>query len=149
MSEKLSFFYLNLTFFHSVNNKLLNFEIRLFVLQCKKWNITNYLYFNCSWLKQSSGVNFINLFMHSFYTCRSQKCKKLIDLTVFLAILRSYVKAARKMMVKLTQVNFIFTNWEFVHLCTIFAKACCENSNEIKVFLWGYNLMWRILSLLR
>ena len=37
------------------------------------------------------------------YACRSQKCKKQLDLTVFFALLVSVgVKAARKLMVKLT-----------------------------------------------
>ena len=48
-------------------------------------------------------VNFIYMFMSSFYACRSQKCKKLIELTLFFAVLGSvHVKAARKMLVKLT-----------------------------------------------
>ena len=50
-----------------------------------------------------SGVNFINLFMGSFYAHRSQKCKKLLDLIVFFVLFRSEgVKVARKIMVKLT-----------------------------------------------
>ena len=48
-------------------------------------------------------VNFINLFTRSFYVRRSQKCKKLLELTVFFALLESEcVKAAHKMLVKLT-----------------------------------------------
>ena len=34
----------------------------------------------------SSGVNFTNVFTHSFYAVRSQKRKKLLDLTVFLRV---------------------------------------------------------------
>ena len=32
----------------------------------------------------SPGVNFINVFMCNFHACRSQKRKKLLELTVFL-----------------------------------------------------------------
>ena len=35
------------------------------------------------------GVNFINVFTHSFYAHRSQKHKKLLDLAVFFAHLGS------------------------------------------------------------
>ena len=53
--------------------------------------------------KQRFGVNFINVFTCSFYACRSQKHKKLLELTVFFALLGSgYIKAVRKMLVKLT-----------------------------------------------
>ena len=53
--------------------------------------------------KQRSGVNFTNVFTSSFYSSRSQKKKKLLDLTVFFALLGSvYVRAALKMLVKLT-----------------------------------------------
>ena len=49
------------------------------------------------------GVDFINVFTRSFYTLRSRKHKKLLDLTVFFVLLGSaHVKAARKMLVKLT-----------------------------------------------
>ena len=49
------------------------------------------------------GVNFINVFMRSFYALRSQKRKKMLDLTDFFALLGSAcVKAAHKMLVKLT-----------------------------------------------
>ena len=52
---------------------------------------------------KSSGVNFINVFMGSFYTHSSQKHKKLFDLTVFFALLGStHEKAACKLLVKLT-----------------------------------------------
>ena len=44
-----------------------------------------------------------NLFTNSFCACRSRKRRKLLDLTVFLALLGSSgVKAAHKMMAKLT-----------------------------------------------
>ena len=53
--------------------------------------------------KDTPWVNFINLFTCSFYACRSRKHKKLLDLTVFFALLgSSSVKAALKMLVKLT-----------------------------------------------
>ena len=43
------------------------------------------------------GVNFINMFTRSFYTHRSQKRKRLLELTVFFALLGSAgVKAACK-----------------------------------------------------
>ena len=46
--------------------------------------------------------NFINMFTRSFYTHRSQKRKKLLELTVSFALLGSvHVKASRKIMVKL------------------------------------------------
>ena len=58
-------------------------------------------------LNSISGVNFINVFTGSFYACRSQKRKKLLNLTVFFALLGSaLVKAARKMLVKLTPVCY-------------------------------------------
>ena len=50
-----------------------------------------------------SGVNFINVFARSFYARRFQKQKKLLEQTVFFALLGSAcVKAAHKMLVKLT-----------------------------------------------
>ena len=43
------------------------------------------------------GVNFINMFMGSFYARRSRKHKKLLELTVFFSLLGSaHVKAACK-----------------------------------------------------
>ena len=43
------------------------------------------------------------MFIRKFYANRSHKCKKLLDLTVFFVLLGSaHVKAARKIMVKLT-----------------------------------------------
>ena len=54
-------------------------------------------------LKKLRGVNFINVFMRSFYPCSSQKCKKLFELTVFFALLGSaHIKAASKILLKLT-----------------------------------------------
>ena len=48
-------------------------------------------------MKLSPGVNFINVFTHSFCACRSWKHKKLVDLTVFFALLGSAcIKAAHK-----------------------------------------------------
>ena len=66
---------------------------------------------------ESTRVNFINVLTHSFYTRRSQKRKKLLELTVFFVLLGSAcVKAAHKMLVKLTaglkkqflQISFSF-----------------------------------------
>ena len=48
-----------------------------------------------------SGVNFINEFTRSFYAHRSRKCKKLLDMTAFFALLGSArVKSAPNMLVK-------------------------------------------------
>ncbi len=54
--------------------------------------------------QKTHGVDFINIFLSSFYTHRSQKCKKNIDeLIVFFALLGSaHAKAANRMMMKLT-----------------------------------------------
>ena len=50
-----------------------------------------------------SGVNFIKVFTCSLYAHRSRKLKKLLDLTVFLALSGSLsVKAGCKMLMKLT-----------------------------------------------
>ena len=50
-----------------------------------------------------TGVNFINVFKCSFHVSSSQKRKKLLELTVFFALLWSaYLKVAPKMLVKLT-----------------------------------------------
>ena len=38
-------------------------------------------------VKSQSWVNFINMIAHSLYTCRPWKHKKLLDLTVFFALL--------------------------------------------------------------
>ena len=52
------------------------------------------------------GVNFINVFTCSFYTHRSQKRKKLLNLTVCYAFLGSLrVKAVCRMLVKLTPAD--------------------------------------------
>ena len=52
---------------------------------------------------RSPEVNFTNVFTRSFYARRSRKRKQLLDLTVVFALLGSEcVKAAHKMMVKLT-----------------------------------------------
>ena len=54
-------------------------------------------------INEPLGVNFINVFTRSFYARRSQKWKKLLDLTVFLRFLGSaFVKAACIMMLKFT-----------------------------------------------
>ena len=54
-------------------------------------------------LQLQPGVNFFDVFMCSFYARRSQKRKKLLELTIFFALFGSAsVKAVRKMLVKLT-----------------------------------------------
>jgi len=54
-------------------------------------------------LSQSPGVNFINIFTHSFCACRFQKYKKTDDLSVFFTLLGSaHVK------VEFSQVVSIF-----------------------------------------
>ena len=54
-------------------------------------------------IRTRTGANFINVFTHSYYESRSQKSKKLLNLTVYVALLGSTrVKAACKMIVKLT-----------------------------------------------
>ena len=54
------------------------------------------------------GVNFINVFTHSYSMRRSHKCKKLLDLTVFIAFLGSArVQAAHKMLMKLVMMALI------------------------------------------
>ena len=51
-------------------------------------------------------VNFTNVITHSFYARRSQKRKKLLELTVFFALLGSTcVKAAHKMLMKMTPAD--------------------------------------------
>ena len=52
-----------------------------------------------AWGSPPPRVNFIKVFTHSFYARRSQKLKKLLEFTVFFALLGSgRVKAARKML---------------------------------------------------
>ena len=67
------------------------------VLHFKKFPEDNYQYAGNHKLSCRPGVNFINLFTCSFYTPRPQKCKKLLELPVFFALLGSAsVKAACK-----------------------------------------------------
>ena len=57
------------------------------------------------------GVDFINIFTPSFYARRFQKRKKLLNLTVFFALLGSeHVKAACKILVKSTQMGCTHTH---------------------------------------
>ena len=52
-------------------------------------------------MKLTSDANFINVFTCSFYACRTQRHKKLLELTVFIALLGSVlVKSAHKMLMK-------------------------------------------------
>ncbi len=59
-------------------------------------------------INSTVGVNFNKMFMNSFYTQRSPKCKMPDYLTVIFVLLGSaHKKAAHKMLVKLTLgVNF-------------------------------------------
>ena len=74
-------------------------ERRLFIVEDKREEENT-----ChGYLRSNPGVNFINVFTPSFYDCRSQKRKKLLELTAFFVLLGSaLVKAARKMLVILT-----------------------------------------------
>ena len=67
-------------------------------------------------VKLTPGVNFINMFMRRFYARRSQKGKKLLELTVFFA----RVKAACKMLVKLSSAFHSVVVNEVDQLCLIF-----------------------------
>ena len=59
------------------------------------------------------GCQFHQRLYAKLYMRRSQKCKKLLELTVFLALLGSAcIKAARKMLVKLTPDDDIPTERE-------------------------------------
>ena len=70
------------------------FARRVFIWICY-WSITAYI--------SLTVVNLIFVFTFRFYLCRSQKHKKLLDLTDFFSLLGSAcVKAACKMLVKLT-----------------------------------------------
>ena len=61
--------------------------------------------------QRNSYFNFINVFTCRFYARRSRKLKKLLELTVLIALLGSEsVKAARKMLVKLTPCFNIWTD---------------------------------------
>ena len=63
-------------------------------------------------VRLSPGVNFINVFNRSLYTCISRKRKKLLNLIVFLALLGSVcVKAARKTLMKSTPVVRIYSKF--------------------------------------
>ena len=63
--------------------------------------------------------------MCSFYACRSQKHKKLLELTLFFALLGSAcIKAAHKTLMKLTQGG------------NIKKPLCLENCSSIKSVRW-------------
>jgi len=54
-------------------------------------------------MKLTPGVDFPNMFTHSFYSQRSQKCKNIVKPSVFFTVLgSSRVKASREMLVKWT-----------------------------------------------
>ena len=80
---------------------------------------------NVCWIA-SPRVNFINVFTRSFYTPRSQKRKKLHDLTVFFALLGSAgVTAARKMLLTVEMTCLRFSK-----------KPVCERQqNQLKPLL--------------
>ena len=65
------------------------------------------------------GVNFITVFKRSFYAGRSQKRKKLLELTVFFSLLGSAsVTAESKMLVKLTTDLSVLQNTQW-HMSTV------------------------------
>ncbi len=67
-------------------NKMINCVSLLTTL-----NVNNHILWAAQlWTYLSSlGVNFINMFMHSFYAQRFQKCKMTYNLTVFFTLLGS------------------------------------------------------------
>ena len=73
--------------------------------------------------KYTTGVIFINVFTCSFYACRSQQRKKLLELTVFFALSGSEsVKAESKMLVKLTPGLFFLS----LKILTLVEKLCTK-----------------------
>ena len=73
----------------------------------------------------TSGVNFINVFTHSFYKCRSKKRKKLLNLTVFVGLLESAcIKAASKMLVKLAPDPKQILAWKQFNLSLVLVREC-------------------------
>ena len=110
--------------------------------------------------ERRSVVNFINVFTRSFYTCRSWKRKKLLELTVFFALLGSaLIKAACKMLVKLTlalllllllfshikvktENKTIVSNlWTFWMDCRFYASDR-ENRKVVKVKFWRFHFVF-------
>ena len=66
---------------------------------------------------EALGVNFINMLTSSFYSSRSQKRKKLLNLTVFFALLEPvHVKAARKILVNLNPVEDLVQRFRRVNV---------------------------------
>ena len=100
------------------------------------------------------GVNFINLFTRSFYANRSQKRKKLLDLTVFFALLGSVCEKAAQMMVKLTP-GFngfrLFISSTFCSLtnnnCTVITFSRAKNQMIMAFFATGQNCTSVLLPL--
>jgi len=66
-----------------------------------------YCIFSIDFLLQvRSGVNFINMFMSSFYACKSQKLQKTVKSSVIFTVLKSAcAKAAGKILLKSTPVT--------------------------------------------
>ena len=75
-----------------------------FLCTCNKRKQRSYKKFlRLTLMKLTTGVNIINIFLRSFYICRSQKLKMIDDFTDIFALLGSMsIKAACKMLVKLT-----------------------------------------------
>ena len=90
----LSIFPLFFSFSLFSNKKYLAFPPRG---KCNKALVLCVTFFGNVLVEGNPWVNFINVLMRSFYSRRSQKCKKLLNLTVFFALLGSgRVKAARQ-----------------------------------------------------
>ena len=80
-------------------------------------------------VKLPARLHFINVFMRSFYACRSPKRKKLLELTVFFFLLLglAHVKAARK------HVDEIASTTPCL-VCFLYLVSSSSNSCSIEVF---------------
>ena len=79
-----------------------------------------------------SGVNFIDMSMRCFLDRRSQKGKKLLELTVFFALLESLrAKAARKLLVELTPIPPSSKNKNIVFFVVINLKRIISNPTSV------------------
>ena len=96
----------------------------------------------------TSGVNFINVFTPSFYTCRSRERKKLPKLTVFFALLGfACVKAACKMLVKLSpDHHMVLRCCQKNHVLRCLKVFCVRNLRISQIFYWkkenNDNFVW-------
>ena len=83
------------------------------------------------------GVNFINVFTHSFYACRSQKRKKAPWVECLFAILGSAcIRATCKMLVKLT--------YNYFNGIMVFRNAVLRDTFRDDLFL-PQHLKWNLL----